>query len=326
MLNLDRLLALRAVATQGSINAAAETLHVTTSAVSQQLAKLEREVGQPLLERNGRGVRLTDAGTVLIAYADRAMSVIEQAEAELDARRNTVAGPITIAVFATAARGLAPFAISDLVNRYRDIDVHLREHDPAESIPLLARRDVDLVIAVDWFNAPLAMPEGLVKAPLMDDLADIALPATHRLANRPIVDLDAIAAESWISYPSNSICHDWLLHTLRSRGHEPRISHYANEHATQVALVAAGLGAAVIPRLGRDPVPEGVKMVASNPTLHRHVYAIWRADATRRTVIRAAVKAFEAATTKLAELPSPGAQRRSPAIRPAGASRPRQKK
>src|SRR5437016_7888261 len=114
MLDLDRLLTLRAVGKYGSINAAAAALHITASAVSQQLAKLEREVGQPLLERNGRGVRLTDAATLLIGFADRAMSIIEQAETALDARRNAVAGPITIAAFATAARGLAPAAISRL--------------------------------------------------------------------------------------------------------------------------------------------------------------------------------------------------------------------
>src|SRR5205085_2579992 len=116
-------------------------------------------------------------------------------------------------------------------------------------------------------------------------------------------DLDAIAGEPWISYHTGAICHDWLLHTLRSRGHEPRIAHTAAEHATQLALVAAGLGAAVIPRLGRDPVPPGVRIVAANPTLRRHVYAVWRADATRRTVIRAAVRAFEAVSARVASLP-----------------------
>lgn len=299
MLDLDRLLTLRAVGKYGSINAAAAALHITASAVSQQLAKLEREVGEPLLERNGRGVRLTDAATLLISYADRAMSVIEQAEAELDARRDVVAGPIVIAAFATAARGLAPGAISELCAQHPDVQVDFREQEPSEAIPLLVRRDLDLVIAVDWFNAPIALPEGLMKASLLDDMADIALPESHRYAHRAVVDLDAIANEPWILYNAGSICHDWLLHTLRSRGHEPRVAHRATEHATHLAFVAAGLGAAVIPRLGRDPVPAGVRLVASNPTLHRHVYAVWRTDATRRNVIRAAVKAFEAVAARL---------------------------
>ena len=118
MLNLDRLRALHAVSAHGSINAAAETLHVTTSAVSQQLAKLEAETGQVLLERHGRGVRLTPAATALVSRTQRVLSLLEEAEAELEANDSAVAGPITIAAFATAARGLAPRAIASLRVEY----------------------------------------------------------------------------------------------------------------------------------------------------------------------------------------------------------------
>ena len=129
----------------------------------------------------------------------------------------------------------------------------------------------------------------------MDDVADIALPAGHRLAKARTVKLDDLAGEPWITWLEGSICHDWLLHTLRRRGHEPRVAHTASEYATQLALVGAGLGAAVIPRLGRGAVPPGVAIVKSEPTLRRQVYAVWRGDATRRSAIRAAVEAFQAA-------------------------------
>jgi DNA-binding transcriptional LysR family regulator len=157
---------------------------------------------------------------------------------------------------------------------------------------LLVRGDVDLVIAQDWANAPLALPEGLAKAPLLDDVADIALPARHRLAARDSIALADLAGEPWISWPQGSICHDWLLHTLRTAGREPVIRHTAAEGATQLALVGAGLGAAVVPRLGRGPLPDGVRIVGVTPALHRHVYAIWRVDATRRVSIGAAVEAL----------------------------------
>ena len=155
----------------------------------------------------------------------------------------------------------------------------LRELEPVEGVALLLKRDVDLAIAQDWENAPLALPEGLSKAPLMDDVADIALPAGHRLARARTVKLDDLAGEPWITWLEGSICHDWLLHTLRRRGHEPRVAHTASEYATQLALVGAGLGAAVIPRLGRGALPAGVAIVRSEPTLRRQVYAVWR---TRR--------------------------------------------
>lgn len=297
MLNLDRLRALHAVSAHGSIIAAAETLNVTTSAVSQQLAKLALETGQTLLERHGRGVRLTDAAAALVLRTHRVLSLLEEAEAELEANDHAVAGQITIAAFATAARGLAPHALASLSKKYPQLAITFHEQEPGESIPKLVRRDVDLIIINDWENAPLALPDGLTKAPLFDDVADIALPPGHRLAKAKRVRLSDLAGEEWIAWQPGSICHDFLLHTLRTQGHEPKIAHTAGEYATQLALVAAGLGACVLPRLGRGPVPAGVRVVTSEPALRRHVYAAWRTHATRRTVIRAAVEEFQRVAT-----------------------------
>lgn len=296
-LNLDRLRALHALSAQGSIGGAADALHVTPSAISQQLAKLEREAGHRLLEPHGRRVRLTDAGRVLVAHTTKVLSILEQAEAELDAQSDTVAGGLGIAAFATAARGLAPRAIATLRDRHAKLGVTFREMEPSEAIPLVLRRDLDIAIVQDWFNAPLALPAGLKKAPLLDDIADVALHESHPLAvRRQPVKLSELSNEPWITWSAHSICHDWLVHTLRSQGHEPRIAHTAAEAATQMELVAAGLGAAVMPRLGRGPVPSNVRILTSVPTLHRHVYAVWRADSTRRTAIAAAVDAFQAAS------------------------------
>ena len=292
MLNVDRLAALHAVAHQGSIQAAAEALHVTTSAVSQQIAKLERETDQILLERVGRGVRLTDAGSLLVTHTQQVMSLLERAEADLDAHRNTVTGQITLAAFPTASRGLVPRALAQLSREHPQLRVELRELEPLDSIPQLLRREVDLAITQDWFNAPLTLPDGLEKQALLDDVADIAVPARHRFARRTVIRLEDLANEKWITWPVRSICHDWLVHTLRSVGHEPQIMHTAAEHSTQLALVAAGLGLAVIPRLGRDVVPKGVRMIRSNPMLHRNIHVVWRSDAARRTAIRAAIQAL----------------------------------
>jgi DNA-binding transcriptional LysR family regulator len=298
MLNLERLRALHTVANRGSVSAAAQALHVTNSAISQQLAKLEEEVGQTLLERNGRGVRLTDAATLLVSHTARVLSALELAEAELDAHRSAVAGRLTIAAFPTAVRGLAPRALQRLTTQHPQLEVVLREQEPQESIPLLVKGDVDLVIAQDWANAPLALPEGLSRAPLLEDLADVALPKTHPLAKRASLSLTELAGARWISWHPGTICHDWLVHTLRSLGHEPTVTHTAAEHGTQLALVAAGLGVAVIPRLGREPVPSTVRIVRVKPALERYVYALWRTGTSRRHAVRAGVAAFELSATK----------------------------
>jgi len=308
MLNLDRLRALHAVSAHGSIIAAAETLNVTTSAVSQQLAKLESETGQTLLERHGRGVRLTDAAAALVLRTHRVLSLLEEAEAELDANETAVAGQLTIAAFATAARGLAPQAIKALRKKYPQLGLTFHEQEPHDSIPRLVRRDVDVIIINDWENAPIALPEGLTKAPLFDDVADIALPPGHRLATAKTIKLGDVSGEEWIAWPSGSICHDFLMHTLRTSGHEPKIAHTAAEYETQLALVAAGLGCCVLPRMGRGAVPKSVTVLPSEPALRRHVYAAWRTHSSRRNVIRAAVEEFQAAGKELAGSGSKGSK------------------
>jgi molybdate transport repressor ModE-like protein len=304
VLSLDRLRALRAIASSGSVKSAADALRVTTSAISQQMTKLEQEVGQRLLERSGRGVRLTDAGERLVRHAERILSAVEEAEAELEERRGAIAGELSIAAFATAARGLVAPALRELADAHPALEVELTEQEPVDSVPLVSRRHVDLAIVQDWFNAPIAVPEGLVRSALLDDVADVALPARHPLAGRDVVDLRELAREPWISWPRAWICHDWLVHILRSQGLEPRIAHQAGEHQTQLALVAAGLGVSVSPRLGRDPIPAGVCITPVRPSLRRHIYAVWRSDAARRPAIRAAIKALRAAAARRRTVPT----------------------
>ena len=294
MLDLERLRALHSVAAYGSVSAAADVLHVTTSAVSQQLAKLERETGQKLLERNGRGVRLTDAALLLVEHADRILSLVEQAQADLEAQRGAVVGRLTVAAFPTAIRGLMPAALGRLRADHPGLSVLLREDDPLRSMPLVARGDLDMAITQDWNNEPMAIQEGLQKGVICDDVVDVALPAGHPLAGRDEIELKELAGDPWISSSPDSICCDWLMRTLRAIDSEPRIDHMAYEFATQLSLVAAGLGNAVLPRMGRCDVPDGVVVVPLSSPLIRRVYAVWREEAARRPAIRAVLDAIRA--------------------------------
>ncbi|MCQ4084868.1 LysR family transcriptional regulator [Streptomyces sp. RB6PN25] len=295
MLSLDRLRILHAIDVHGSVSAAADVLHVTTSAISQQVGKLERETGQQLLARNGRGVRLTDAGRLLSGHAARILSMVELAHSDLEAHRGAAVGALTVGAFPTAARGLFPQVLAALKTGHPQLRPYLEEMEPDESIPRLIRGDVDLAVVLDWYNKPLPLPDGLAKAPLLDDVADVAVPAGHPLADRATADLEDFADDEWIAWPAGEFCHDWLLFTLRGKGVEPRIAHAAEEHHTQLALVAAGLGVAVTPRLGRGAVPDGVRIVPVRHTMNRHIYAAWRVDADRRPSIRAVVEALRRA-------------------------------
>ncbi|MEU1282356.1 LysR family transcriptional regulator [Streptomyces sp. NPDC005805] len=295
MLNLERLRTLDALARHGSVSAAADGLHVTTSAVSQQMAKLEREVGQRLVARNGRGVRLTDAGRLLADHAARILSQVELAQSDIEAQRGQVVGEVRLGAFPTAARGLFPGTLAALRDRHPDLRVTTVEVEPETGIRSVIRGDLDVAVVLDWSNKRLPVPGGLAHARLLDDVPDVAMPADHPLAGRAEVDLEEFADDDWVSWPEGEFCHDWLVFTLRSKGFEPRIAHLAGEHHTQLALIAAGLGVCVAPRLGRGPVPEGVALVPVRQRMLRHVYAVWRADADRRPSIRAAGEALRTA-------------------------------
>jgi DNA-binding transcriptional LysR family regulator len=313
-LNLERLRVLHAVSTTGSVRGAADTLHVTTSAVSQQLARLEREIGQPLLERQGRGIRLTEAGSVLADHAGGLLAQVERVEADLAGRRGAVAGRLRVAAFATAARGLLPDAMRALRADHPGLAVRLAELEPTLAIPALRRADVDVAIVQDWPDARLAVPDSLSRRCLLEDILDVALPADHPLAARDRLGWADLAGEDWVSWTSGQLCHDWLRQILAGHGVEPEITHTASEHSTQLALVAAGLGAAVIPRLGREPVPETVRIIAVEPVPSRQVYALWRTSAARRPAVRAVVQALHEAARR--REPSPGEPSRGGAVLP----------
>jgi DNA-binding transcriptional LysR family regulator len=288
---MERLRVLHAVWAAGSVGGAADTLHVTTSAVSQQVARLEREVGQRLVERQGRGIRLTDAGTLLARNAGELLRHVERVEANFAQHRGAVAGTLTVASFATAARGLLPGVLMDL-RRHPDLTVSLSEREPHEAIPALRRGHLDVAVVQDWADDVLAVPDDLSRCHLMDDPFDVALPVDHPLARRTSVALAELADDDWISWSSGQICHDWLVRTLGLHDATPRVLHTASEHSTQLALVAAGLGVAVIPRLGREPAPPPVRFVAIDPPPVRRVFALWRTSAAAHPAIVATLAAL----------------------------------
>ncbi|MHB9861570.1 LysR family transcriptional regulator [Streptomyces sp. YIM S03343] len=290
MLDLQRLRALHAVSVYGTVGAAATALGYTSSAVSQQIAKLERETRTVLLEREGRGVRLTDDARQLVVVAQQLLAIVERAETEIEERRGVPAGRLTVAAFASAARGLLPGVLADLAVRHPALDARLSEVDPHLSVDLVAKGAVDLAVAHDWDIAPLPAPPGVEQAPIGEDLCDLLVPEGHRFAGRTDVRREELGGERWICQPPGRVCNEWLMRTLRAAGHEPDVVHQADENPTLVALVAAGLGISLIPRLGRGPLPAGVVEVGLDPVPVRRLYAVWRAGAARRPAITETVR------------------------------------
>ncbi|MFI6641891.1 LysR substrate-binding domain-containing protein [Streptomyces sp. NPDC050504] len=293
MLDLGRLRALHAVSVHGSVAAAAAALGYTPSAVSQQITKLERETRTTLLERRGRGVALTEDARHLAATARELLAIVENAETTLEQRRGRPAGLLSIGAFASAARGLLPGALAELAREHPEVDARLTEVDPHLSVDLVAKGVLDLAVAHDWDIAPLPAPEGVEQAVIGEDRCDLLVPEGHRLAGARDVRRAELATERWICQPPGTVCHDWLMRTLREAGYEPDIRHLAEENHTQLALVAAGLGIAMIPRLGRGALPPGVVEVRLDPVPVRRLYAVWRVGAARRPAIVEAVRVLQ---------------------------------
>lgn len=290
MFDLVRLRVLHTVAGHGTLAAAAQALHLTPSAISQQMSKLEREAGCRLMERQGRRVRLTDEGLVLAKHAQRILAAVEEAEADLDERRGQVLGTLSIGAFPTAARNLLPGVLADCAVRYPGLQVSSYEVEPYQALGRVAGGDLDLAITQDWMNVPVAVPERLLLKELGRDPADVALPVDHPLADSPSLSLDRLVDEPWVTATEGTICHDWLTNTFRKAGHEPRIAHQAAEFPTQLALVAAGLGVALLPRLAGEGVPAGVRLVPVAPQMYRRIFVGWREEAARRPAVVALVE------------------------------------
>ncbi|QNE21097.1 LysR family transcriptional regulator [Kribbella qitaiheensis] len=293
MIDLGRLRALHAVAVYGSVGSAAEALGYTPSAVSQQLTKLERETHTILLERRGRGIVLTDAAQQLAATAAQVLRLVEDAELTLEEQRGQAIGSLTIAAFPTAARGLLPAVLPKLITDHPALDVRVAETDPFEAVAAVNRGEIHIAVVHDWHNTPLTLPDELSRVKLGSDPADILVPTSHRLAGKESVRADDLVGERWICQPAGSICHGWLIATMRKTGVEPDVAYSVAEYQTQLAMLAQGIGIGLLPRLGRGPLPDGVVAVPLHPAPSRRLYAVWRTATSRRPAITATLAALK---------------------------------
>src|ERR687884_725648 len=184
MLDVRRMRVLKEVAAQGSFSAAAEALSFTQSAVSQQVAALEREAGATLLERGSRGVRLTDAGRALVAHADAILARIECAEEELAAIAGLRGGRLRLACFQSAGATLVPRAVAAFHERHPQVELGMIEAEPDEAGARLRAGEIDLALVYDFEPIPGMLDAELDLTPLLDDPYDVILPEGHKHEGR----------------------------------------------------------------------------------------------------------------------------------------------
>lgn len=245
--DLRKLHILRALRDTGTVTAAAATLRMTPSAVSQQLAALSKQIGTPVMEARGRGVRLTGAAHVLLRHAEVVFAQLERAGAELDGYAQGEAGVVRIGAIATSITRLVVPAARLLRRDAPGITLSIREAEAAEVYEELAAGDVDLALSLA-VDAPTARDPRFVIAPLLTDPLDIALPATHPLAAAPGLRLAQLAEEPWI-FGSRGPWREITLAACADAGFVPEQAHAAADWPAIFALVAAGMGIALVPRM-----------------------------------------------------------------------------
>ena len=300
MIDAVALRSLAAVDRLGSVAAAADSLGYTASAVSQQVKRLEARAGVVLLEKYGRGVMLTEAGRLLAASAHDLLAQMERLEAQLQQTTGRPSGLLRLASFATAARGLVAPTLAGLRTEAPDLHVALREAEPWDAVDLVATGQVDLAVVHNWEPLPLSLPDHLASRPLGADFADVLVHRHHRLAGQDSVTAAVLADEVWVSVSPGSICHQWLTKMFHDIGRAPRIEHFAAEFASHIALVGQGLAVALVPRLGRGPLPaEVVAVPVHDPVPTRTVTAVWRRTMGQSPALAAVVDALAAAPSTL---------------------------
>jgi DNA-binding transcriptional LysR family regulator len=297
MLDVRRLRLLRELHARGTVTAVAEALAYTPSAVSQQLATLERETGVRLVERHGRRLRLTDAGRGLVEHADAVIARLELAEAELTASAgDEVTGRVRIAAFQTAASGLVLPLLSSLPAQYPRLRLELAEMEAEEALELLPRGEVDIAVAEEYDYAPRQRHPSLSFRDVCRDPLVLVLPADHPLcgADPESVPLAALRDERWAAPRSGTAFDDSLVRACRALGgFEPDRRHRSNDLVVLEQIVAAGEAVSLFPSLGRPGRIPGVavRRVAETP-LDRRIFLAARRGSTGRPALKAVSRAL----------------------------------
>jgi DNA-binding transcriptional LysR family regulator len=304
MLDVRRMRVLREVALQGSFSAAAEALSFTQSAVSQQIAALEREAGTILVQRSARGVRLTEAGEALVRHAEAVLCRLAEAEAELEAIAGLRGGRLRLAAFESAGATLMPLAIADFRERHPAVELSMTLGEPEDTEPQLKSGDVDLVLG---FGSRLQQADdGIARHFLLEDPMLLVLPKQHPLASKRNLRLADLADEAWIGGPQNCECNRLIYAACSSAGYAPRIAFETDDYAAVQGFVAAGVGVSLIAELGLTTIRDDIAVRdLGRETPVRRIYAAtssgYRTPATGAMldVLKAVAERYESRRPRL---------------------------
>jgi DNA-binding transcriptional LysR family regulator len=289
MLDVRRMRVLREVAVKGSFSAAAESLSFTQSAISQQIAALEREAGTTLVQRSARGVRLTDAGEAVVRHTEAIMARLAEAEAELEAIAGLRGGRLRMAAFESAGATLMPLAIAAFRQQHPAVELSMSMSEPEDCVPLLRSGELDLGIVFE--PAVTQADDGIERVHLLEDPMYLVLPRDHPLANRRRVRLADLAGEAWIGGQPDCECNRLISRACAVAGYEPRIAFETDDYTAMQGFVAAGVGVSLIAELGLTSVRDDIVVRdLGRDTPVRQIFAATLADGYRSPATQAMVE------------------------------------
>ncbi|WP_336322603.1 LysR family transcriptional regulator [Streptomyces lavendofoliae] len=276
--DIKKLRILRTLRDRGTVTATAQALLMTPSAVSQQLTNLSKQLGVGLLEAHGRRVRLTDAAHLVLRHAEAVFAQLERADAELTGYLRGEAGEVRVGAFSTAVPALIVPAVLRLRTAHPGLEVRVREAEAAEAYELLTAGQVDLALSLAA-HAPTARDARFSRVPLLADPLDVALPAGHALAGAPGLRLADLSGERWI-FGGSGPWSEITRAACEAAGFVPEQAHSAAGWTAILAMVEAGMGIALVPRMaGAERAPGVVTRVLEADQPRRHVVAAVRRGA-----------------------------------------------
>lgn len=300
--SLHRLRLLHELERRGTVTAVAAALDYTVSAVSQQLALLEREAGTPLFERRGRGLVLTDAGLVLAGHARTILAAVDDAGHAMESARDGGATTLTAGVWASVATTLLPAGLTVLGREHPEISVRTRELAPEDTTGAVRDGSLDLSFVLDYSSYPMARVPDLVRVPIAVEALHAVVPAGSIRADE--VSLADLADAPWVIAGPRSHFGRAVRIACREQGFDPEVHHEAGEQSTALALVAAGLGVTLASDLGLITAPGGVDVLPLTESPTRTVSVTYRERDTRRRQLQAFVEAFRAGAREVGLSPA----------------------
>lgn len=275
-MDLGRLRALRELSIRKTMAAVAAALYVSPSAVSQQISLLEQEVGISLIERRGRGVKLTVAAQQLVRRAELIFAELESARADIAELKKIVAGELRVAAFPSVAAAVVPATIRELLRLHPDLNIQFDEMEPEESLAALRSWQTDVAI-IDDLNVPPGMLDPNVETiPLLEDVFNVMVSQQHRLAERPVITLDDLREERWAIDTASVTYTRMLTEACRTAGYAPRIVARCKGFEVTIALIRGGDGISILPGLRASHDLEDVWVCRLSPEIRRKISLAFR--------------------------------------------------